>query len=268
MTAAARLSYEVEAYNLSHASENKIHDDAVAGKLGFAGGLVPGVEVYAYMTHVALDQFGVDFLARGQIECRFAKPVYDGRMAEIIGAPDGDRLEIKVESEGQQCATGWARLPAGPALPPSISDYAYIAPPSERPPADEASLAPGNVLCTEPEELTRAHLHDYLRDVRETDPRYAEQLIAHPGILLRLCNAALKDNVVLAPWIHVGSRVQNFALAHVGDRLSARTRVSANTERKGHRFVDLDCLILANEETPIAHVAHTAIYQLRQLAAD
>jgi hypothetical protein len=174
MTAAARPSYEVEAYNLSHASENKIHDDAVAGKLGFAGGLVPGVEVYAYMTHVALDQFGVDFLARGQIECRFAKPVYDGRMAEIIGAPNGDRLEIKVESEGQQCATGWARLPAGPALPPSISDYAYIAPPSERPPADEASLAPGNVLCTEPEELTRAHLHDYLRDVRETDPRYTE----------------------------------------------------------------------------------------------
>lgn len=267
MTASAGLRYTVEAYNLSHASENKIHDDAVAGKLGFAGGLVPGVEVYACMTHVALDHFGIDFLARGQIECRFAKPVYDGRMAEVIGTPGGDRLAIKVESEGELCATGHAMLPAGAALPPQLSDYAYVAPPDKRPPADEATLAEGNILCTEPAELTRAHLHDYLRDVRETDPHYSEQLIAHPGLILRLCNAALRDNVVLAPWIHVGSRVQNFALGHVGDRLSARTRVTANTERKGHRFVDLDCLILADEERPIAHVAHTAIYKLRQLAA-
>ena len=47
-------SYSVEAYNISHASENKIHDDAVAQKLGFSGGLVPGVEVYGYMTHLAM----------------------------------------------------------------------------------------------------------------------------------------------------------------------------------------------------------------------
>jgi acyl dehydratase len=267
MTAPAGLRYTVEAYNLSHASENKIHDDAVAGKLGFAGGLVPGVEVYAYMTHVALEHFGIDFLGRGEIECRFAKPVYDGRKAHVSGTVDGDRLAITVESEGELCATGHAVLSAGGALPPKLADFPYEPPPNQRPPADEATLAPGNILCTEPEELTRAHLHDYLRDVRETDPRYTEQLIAHPGLLLRLCNAALRDNVVLAPWIHVGSRVQNLALAHVGDRLSARTKVTANTERKGHRFVDLDCLILANEKTPIAHVAHTAIYKLRQLAA-
>ena len=41
MTTTQGTTYTVEAYNLSHASENKIHDDAVARKLGFSGGLCP-----------------------------------------------------------------------------------------------------------------------------------------------------------------------------------------------------------------------------------
>jgi 7,8-dihydro-6-hydroxymethylpterin-pyrophosphokinase len=48
--------------------------------------------------------------------------------------------------------------------------------------------------------------------------------------------------------------------------LSARGRVTANYEHKGHRFVDVDILVLANEK-PIAHVAHLAIYQPRQVIA-
>jgi hypothetical protein len=43
MTTAQATTYTVEAYNLSHASENKIHDDQIARMLGFSGGLVPGV---------------------------------------------------------------------------------------------------------------------------------------------------------------------------------------------------------------------------------
>src|SRR5512136_3063045 len=58
MSALKPTTYRVEAYNLSHASENKIHDDAVAQKLGFVGGLVPGVEVYAYACHPAVERWG------------------------------------------------------------------------------------------------------------------------------------------------------------------------------------------------------------------
>ena len=52
MTAAAPGPYRVEAFNTAKASENKIHDDAVARRFGFGGGLVPGVDVYAYMAHL------------------------------------------------------------------------------------------------------------------------------------------------------------------------------------------------------------------------
>ena len=106
----------------------------------------------------------------------------------------------------------------------------------------------------------------YLRDVREADPIYAREGLAHPGLLLRLCNLALRENVVLQPWIHTGSKVTNFAVARVGDELSARARVAANYDRKGHRMVDLDVALIANGRTVIAHVLHTAAYRLRQLS--
>ncbi|HUS95148.1 MAG TPA: hypothetical protein VMX97_00245, partial [Hyphomicrobiaceae bacterium] len=83
MTTPHTHTYAVEAYNLSHASENKIHDDSVARKLGFTGGLVPGVEVFAYATHPALEHFGRAFLERGTMDCRFFKPVYDGHRADV-----------------------------------------------------------------------------------------------------------------------------------------------------------------------------------------
>jgi len=117
-----------------------------------------------------------------------------------------------------------------------------------------------------PAVLDRERHESYLRDVRETSPIYAEEGIAHPGILLRLCNSALRENVVLPPWIHVGSTMRNVSLARVGEALSARTRVVANYDKKGHRLVDLDCLLLAGDR-PVAHVVHTAIYRLRHLAA-
>jgi len=102
--------------------------------------------------------------------------------------------------------------------------------------------------------------------VRESDPLYAQEGIAHPGVVLRTCNWALSHNVVLGPWMHVGSTVQNIGLARVGDELTARARVSANYERKGHRFVELDALVLASGR-PVAHIAHVAIYRPREVAA-
>jgi acyl dehydratase len=267
--AAQPMRYSVEAYNVSHASENKIHDDTVAKKLGFSGGLVPGVEVFAYAAHIPVARWGRAFLERGRISARFAKPVYDGRTATVTGTEVGDGLSLKVESDGIECATGTAHLPQERPEPPSPAAYPAPRPPAtaQRPPADEASLAVGNRLAITPEVLGRERLEQYLADVRETELLYASEGLAHPGILLRLCNSLLRENVVLAPWIHTGSEVQFLGVARVGETLSARASVVANYERKGHRLVDMDCLLLADETRPVAHVLHTAIYRLRHLAA-
>lgn len=268
MSQSTRIVHSVEAFNVSHASENKIHDDTIAQKLGFSGGLVPGVEVFAYASHLPVATWGRAFLERGLMAARFAKPVYDGRTAVATGVETAEGLDLKVESDGELCATGTARLPVSSSPPPVIASWEYAPPPTDpakRPPADETSLAEGRWLSTVPQVLDPQRHRDYLRDVRETLPLYEREQIAHPGILLRLCNSLLRENVVLPPWIHVGSEMTHFGVAKVGDALAARGRVVANYEKKGHRFVDLDCVLAAGDRT-IARVKHTAIYKLRHLA--
>jgi acyl dehydratase len=257
--------YRVRAFNTAAASENKIHDDTVARRFGFAGGLVPGVEVYAYMTHMALERWGRAWLDRGAVECRFLSPVYDGRIAEVTAAADGNTLAIRVESEGAICANGTASLNG---LERQLHvQFPKPLPPTARPPADEHSLAEGTLLGIQPFPIFAAYAAEYLHDVGETNPLYADENLAHPGIVLRLCNQALVQNVVLGPWIHVGSTVRNFSAAKVGDTLSVLARVAGNYERKGHRFVDLDIGVYAEDGRPVANIRHVAIYRPRQVAS-
>jgi hypothetical protein len=105
--------YSVEAYNTAKLSENKMHDDSVARKFGFVGGLVPGVDVLAYMIHPPVLVWGRDFLERGLIEARFTKPVYDGETVQVIAEEAGGGLDLRVEG-GDIRATGTASLTARP----------------------------------------------------------------------------------------------------------------------------------------------------------
>lgn len=262
-------NYRVQAYNTAHSSENKIHDDAVARRFGFTGALVPGVDVYAYMMHLPVERWGLAFLERGTAQCRFTTPVYDGEMAEVSGREDGDAMTIEVTSRGKSCATGSARLPKDAAAPPALDRFPPACPPAaeKRPAASAATLPVGGTLNSFPLEASAEYAAGYLRDVRETDDLYAREGLVHPGSVLRMCNHALLQNALLGPWIHVGSEIQNFSAARVGETLVARSCVAANYERKGHLFVELDALVLGDGARPVAGVKHTAIYRPRQLAA-
>ena len=268
MTATAALLHEVNAFNLSAASENKIHDDTVAQKFGFRGGLVPGVEVYAYMTNLPVRQFGADWLSGGSLDCRFQKPVYDGRNAVSTGQLEADgSITLKVKSEGVLCGSGSAAMGHGQAAP-NAAKYAVAALPDyeTRPVAAPEALVEGQVMGTFEQVMDADDLGQYLIDVREDLDLYAAEEIIHPGWLLRLGNRALSMNVKLGPWIHVGSKVTNFATAHYGDSIQSRATVARAYEHKGHRFVELDVLLVANGATAVAQIDHTAIYRPRQVA--
>jgi acyl dehydratase len=258
--------YRVSAYNTSKQSENKIHDDAVARRFGFSGGLVPGVDVMAYMINLPVSRWGRAFLERGLIEARFVKPVYDGEMADVTGEESDGVLAIEVKSRGQLCATGSASLPAAVA-PVSISDFTETAAVAERRPVEPASYELGKWLGTLPRSWAGEAAKEYLTDVRERDPIYANEGLGHPGLLQRVMNMVLVDNAILGPWIHVGSRMQLLSAAKSGDELTARAKVTDNYEKKGHRFVELDALVVANGRAPLAHCQHIAIYQPREHAA-
>src|SRR5947209_6225465 len=166
--------YRVEAFNASRESENKIHDDAVAQRFGFRGGLVPGVDVYAYMTHLPVQRWGRAWLERGAAECRFLKPVYDGDTAVVTAVEAAAGLELRIESHGELCVTGRAALPAERVAPPPTFAEAPL-PPAERRAADETTLAIGTRLAINPFLVTDEYAEEYLRTARETEPLYARE---------------------------------------------------------------------------------------------
>lgn len=256
-------AYRVHAHNSARESENRIHDDTVARQFGFSGGLVPGVEVYAYMTHVPVARWGLAWLQHGSATCRFTRPVYEGDDVTIEPEETADGLQLSVRRGDEACASGEAKLAAGGTVP---DIDVPPTPPLERPSASQETLTIGTLLGMRPLRVTPEIATQHRDDVRETAAIYAQDGLMHPGMVLRTCNWVLVHNVVLGPWIHVGSTVRHVGVGRIGETLSSRARVSANYERKGHRFVELQVLVSADDR-PIAHVEHVAIYQPRMVTS-
>lgn len=261
--------YRVNAYNTASDSENRIHADDVAKDFGFRGGLVPGVDVYAYMAHLPAARWGLGWLRSGVMQARFAKPVYDGEwvtveMSDTIEADGGSAADISVRDErGDVCATGSAGLPAAPPTF-DLDRYPSAPLPESSPPASARALLAADPMGSLDGGFHLEYAPSYLDEVRETLPVYLDEGIAHPGWLLRTANFLLATNVALGPWIHTESKVQHLGLVHDGDRISTRGRPMGVYERKGHRFVTLDVLIVAEETRPVMHIEHTAIYEPRR----
>ena len=150
---------------------------------------------------------------------------------------------------------------------PALATFRQVPQRASRPPADEASLAAGDWLGLEPYPITPEMAARYLAESHESATIYPEQGLVHPRDILRSCNFVISRNVVLGPWIHTGSRIRHFAAVAVGSTLTVRAQISGNYEHKGHRFVEVDALVLANDTIPAARIAHTAIYRPRQVAA-
>jgi hypothetical protein len=157
-------------------------------------------------------------------------------------------------------------MPAAAEPAPSLDDFKHVAPRAEREAASEASLAVGDCLGIVPLLVTESYHARELADIRETDPLYLREGVVHTGTILRCCNWALTHNVVLPAWIHMGSTVYNLGVAHVGDTLNVRARITRNFQHKGHKWVELDALVVANETTPVMRATHVAIYHPRQVA--
>ncbi len=184
----------------------------------------------------------------------------------MSGQESDGGLTIAVESRGELCATGTASLPAA-APSVSLSDFVDVAAVGERKPVDATSYAQGKWLGAVPRIWAADAAKDYLADIRETETIYAREGLGHPGLLPRVMNKVLVDNAIMGPWIHVGTRMQLLSASGIGDELTARAKVIGNYDKKGHRFVELDALVVANGKTPLAHCHHIAIYQPREQRA-
>jgi hypothetical protein len=253
----------ISAFNTATASENKIHDDAVASRFGFTGGLVPGVDVFAYLAHMPMAQWGKDWLTSGFMQARFVKPVYDGDTAIVSATSEGDTLSLSISARGDLCANGTARQ-RGAAAPTTLLPAALMPDHDTRPPASRASLAPGLTLGVLRETYTREDGLWHIDAVRDDPKLYDDGRIANAAWLLRRANYVLSENVKLGPWIHVESALNLHSLLTDDEELEVRAVVADNVETKGHLMVVLDVQMLAGKRF-VASCRHWAIYEPRQV---
>lgn len=262
--------YRVVAKNTSAHGENAIHDDVVARRYGFRGGLVPGVNVYAYLTHPLVAAFGPAWLDRGRANVRFLKPVLDGEELQVTGevtARDARGVTVRVSAgtvATPECATLTGTLPAGSPTPVNVAVYATAPLPDQRPDASCGHLTSLSALGTPRARYDDARAAEWLGRVSDDLPLYrGRHGHVHPAFYLDQANRALDRNVTMGPWIHVGSVVHHLRPAAVGETLLTLGKVRSLFEKKGREFVELD-LVIATEDgrRPVAHVLHTAIYRL------
>ncbi len=257
------LQRTIVAFNTATASENRIHADDVASRFGFTGGLVPGVDVFAYMTHAPLETWGRDWLSQGRIRARFNRPVYDGDEATLSAAGDADELGLALSARGETCGVGTAwRVDESSA--PDLRPEAELPRPEDRPPASPASLPAGRVLGSLKEiyfaDVGRTHIDN----TRQQPEVFDGGDIANPAYLLRRANYVLAQSVKLGPWIHLESDVRLHGLIRDGEWLETRATVAENLEKNGHRIVTLDFTVSSRDRLAMSG-RHWAIYEPRQV---
>jgi acyl dehydratase len=262
-------AHRVIARNNAVASSNRMHDDTVARDYGFRGGLVPGADVWAYMAHPLLEAWGLDWLAEGSMQVRFRAPFYDGDEVTVEVSPDGDGAAGAVvlqaaNQAGTVCATGSAlrRDIAQPGPDPAAFPVTPL-PDWPPPAASEAFFTAHPVLGTLDAEWSADGASGYLDQVDESSPLLRDGAVAPPGWLARLTDFVLVANVSLGPWIFAEASLRHLGHVHAGDMVSARSRVAALYERRGHRFVELDLLFTTAGDRPVLSGRKTAIYEPR-----
>ena len=220
---------------------------------------MPGVDVYAYMTPLAVEHFGPEWLERGEGEVRFVRPVYDGDRLDIDATRgEGDELIIAARCFGEVRAqliarrngsAGFAPIPEAPV-------------PAAKLKASRKSFPEGLILGSLAVTLTDSDCSSQLAEVGEGLELYRLERIVHPGHLLRLADQVLSDNVDLPPWMHVGSHVHNYSVVHWNESLSVRARVIGTFIRKRNEFIQLDVLMSAADGRLCMRVSpYTAIYK-------
>jgi hypothetical protein len=256
---------EVIAKNYGADHANRIHSDEGAARYGFAGALVPGVGLYAYLSRPVVDALGLEWLERGAMSAKFLKPIYDGEkvLARALVARN-DPIELRLElinPSGDLCAIGSASLPnSSTTLDPGA--YPFRAP-AQSWPASIANISTGAALGSfEFDTDMKAEMPKFLDHVVETSPIYNS--ICHPAFWIAQANEILMRNIALGPWIHTASDARHYAVSRDGERLSLRGRVSDLYERRGHELIVVDLGVFGENDRPVAHIKHTAIIKLRE----
>jgi hypothetical protein len=265
------MKWNAEAFNQSPDSSNRIHSDEVAREFGFKGGLVPGVTVSSYLTHPAVEAWGMDWLSRGRAHVVVGKPLYDTYQfrVDLSGETEQSYHAILSDQEGTQCANGFIEIPDSLPAPPVMRGDPVL---QKDHPIPQATRQEMEKLKAEGMYALPARWDDgnnmatYLR-ARGQMPellRFDGGAYANTSYMLGLTNWVLAGNAYMNPWIHLQTDSQFFAPVPDGSELICECRVADLFEKKGHEFVDVivDVYIRQSRQAVMSAMLR-AIYKLR-----
>jgi len=259
-------TYEVATENYALQSSNKIHSPEVAQKLGFTGGLVPGVGIYSYMTQPFVEHLGKKWLERGFMHAKFLNPIYDKEVISVRCKVIAEKpLTINIEvlnSEGALCAIGTGGF-IEQIKEPRVSDYPLCPLPAfddrfpARADALELEVKVGSAPIAYHPDDTEVYYFKKIRD--QTTELSNPEPLHHPSFFLHIANRLTASNIDLGPWIHTASEVQHFNLPVMSANMQLNGKIIDAYARRGHDFVVLDLAVFTDSEIPIATIKHTAI---------
>ncbi len=255
--------YRVIAENHAQTSENRIHNDDVAARLGFRGALVPGVAVYGYMTHPLVETLGAAWLSCHATNVRFLKPAYAGDDLRIEHrTQDGNHEVTCVGPSDELLAVLHSRLATDlhAARKPDVFSRAPVV--RERP-----EIAWDNIDCERPLPAWKWNANpeentEYTAQVADFLPVYKEFI--HPHWALATANRVLVREFIMPAWIHVGSQIEQYRPFVVGSQVIVQAAPVEKWQKKGHEFVRL-AIHYDDSEGPLSVVQHTAIFRVAGL---
>ncbi len=234
-----------------NASNEGIHNDAAAQRLGFRGAFVPGVTLYENLVVGLLTQDAA-WLSHGRTEMNFRRPVYDVDEMTFTINSETQGWQLASEGEPRPRAYGVLQFDSEPPLIPT----GQLVPKDGKPLGDPAQVGALMESAVEfPAERMEAAAKASGFPLSGSPRVVPAGLWTNPVDMLH----AYFDCPVT---IHLTSRIwhQSPLLEH--EILQKRGQIIGFEERNGNRIVHFNAELTASGR-PIATIAHSSVYRMR-----
>lgn len=174
-------------YNDFQNDPGSIHNDAVAAKLGFKGGTIPGSVHMDQFVPLLLDLYGPTWFETGDMSMFFTQATVHAEPVRAVVVPGAGRAQLTMFNETDALI---CRGTASARSPDSLSELSLVM--QKQDAAVPGALrilgdyAPGDEMFDIPMRVEPARLEDMLTRITEPHHRYAQDHVLPPSLMVNL----------------------------------------------------------------------------------